>query len=135
MRIDRGKVREESRYNGKYVLVTNDHELSAEEIAITYWKLKRIESSFRSMKSLEKLIPVHHRTEERIKGHVFACVLAHLLERALEKRLKGKVDLSVAKAIQELGRIEAVEIELNGGPTCSAPRRARKPVRSLKLCI
>ncbi len=117
LKIDRGRIREEARFDGKYVLVTNEEQLTSHELATTYRKLKRIESSFRSMKSLEELTPVYHRTPKRIRGHVFVCVLAHLLERALEKRLQEEdIGLTPAKAIRELGRMKAVEMEVNDKP-------------------
>ncbi|PTD93555.1 IS1634 family transposase [archaeon SCG-AAA382B04] len=117
LRIDRGQVREEARFDGKYVLVTNDYDLSSGELATTYRKLKRIEQSFHSLKSLEEVTPVYHRTPQRMKGHIFVCVLAHLLERALQKRLREEeVDLTVPQAIRELGRMKAVEMEVDGEP-------------------
>lgn len=77
----------------------------------------RIESSFHSLKSLEEVTPIYHRTPKRMRGHIFVCVLAHLLERALQKRLrKEELDLTAPQAIRELGRMKAVKMEVDGDP-------------------
>ena len=117
MRIVKKKIIEASRYDGKYVLITNETELSSGEVALTYRRLQRIEQSFRSLKSLEKMEPVYHRVERRVKGHVFVCVLAHLLERVLEERLKRVgIKLSPSKALQKAGGLQASQIEVKGRP-------------------
>jgi len=79
LRIDRAKVKAEERLDGKYVLMTNELELPAEELVRGYRDIWRAERAFRSMKSLLDIEPVHHRTTERIVAHVHLCVLAYRL--------------------------------------------------------
>ena len=45
----------------------------------------RAEEALKTMKSMLEIRPVMHRTPERIKAHVFLCVLALLLERVAER--------------------------------------------------
>ncbi len=59
--------------------------LSAEDLALAYKQLMRVEEAWRTMKSGLMLRPMHHRTEERIRAHVYLCVLALLIERVAEK--------------------------------------------------
>lgn len=66
LRIDRAKVAADARFDGKYVLMTNEMDLPAEELVLGYRDLWKAERSFRSMKSVLDLEPVQHRTPERI---------------------------------------------------------------------
>lgn len=61
------------------------------------------------MKSTLLLRPVHHWTEDRIKAHVFICVLALQIERLMRNRLKT---FSVSKALDRLRRIKVGEIKI-----------------------
>lgn len=85
LRIDRARVRREEKLDGKWLLLTNDPTLSAEDVALGYKQLLRVEESFRRLKHGIDIRPMHHRTEERIRAHVFACILALLLERMAER--------------------------------------------------
>ena len=84
--IDREKVKEEERLDGKYLLRTSDDTLSPEDIALGYKQLLLVEASFRSLKTSLELRPVYHRLEDRIRAHVLLCWLALLLVRLAENR-------------------------------------------------
>jgi transposase len=100
------------------VIRTSDEQLDNAEVAKAYRDLQRIERSFRSLKSLEEINPVYHWRERRIRAHVYVCVLAHLLERYLEKKLHAKgVKMTAAEALKHLSRIKSARIEING-ETC-----------------
>jgi transposase len=86
LRIDPAKVAAAARHDGKYVLLTNELDLPAEELVLGYRDLWKAERAFRSMKSVLDLEPVQHRTPERITAHVHVCVLAYLLVRLAENR-------------------------------------------------
>jgi transposase len=88
LRIDHAKVAAAARHDGKYVLMTNELDLPAEELVLGYRDLWRAERAFRSMKSILDLEPVQHRTPERITAHVHVCVLAYLLVRVAENRAR-----------------------------------------------
>ena len=75
--IDKKKVEDDARYDGKFVLRTNT-KLSAEEIAVQYKRLIQVEQFFRDTKSLLDTRPVFHQMDATIKGHVF-CSLALVL--------------------------------------------------------
>jgi transposase len=84
--LDREAIAREEKLDGKWLLVTNDRSLSAEDIALGYKRLLRVEASFRRLKHGIDVRPLYHRRDERIQAHVFACVLALLLERVAELR-------------------------------------------------
>ena len=84
--IDRKKIEAVERYDGKWVLETNDDTISVEDAANGYKSLLIIERCFRSLKQTQiKIKPVHHWTPRRIETHVKICVLALLIQRVAEK--------------------------------------------------
>lgn len=84
--IDPAKVREEARYDGKYLVRTSDDTLAPEDVALGYKQLLEVEEAFRTLKHTLDIRPVHHRREERIRAHVLLCWLALLLVRVVELR-------------------------------------------------
>jgi len=82
--IDRAKVKTEERLDGKYLIVTSDDTLTAEDVALGYKQLAEIERAWRDMKSGLDLRPMYHRKSDRIKAHVLLCWLALLLIRVVE---------------------------------------------------
>ncbi len=110
--VDKQKIRDEARLDGKYLLSTSDPELSPEEIALGYKNLLEAERGFRDMKSTLLLRPVFHRLEDRIRAHVLLCWLALLLVRVAERRSS----MTWRQIATELRRVHAVEL---WGPTGS----------------
>jgi transposase len=88
LRIDRAKVVAERKLDGKFVLRSNDDSLGAEEMALGYKQLQRVEEAWRTMKSGLKLRPVFHWAPHRICAHVTLNVLALLMERVAEHACK-----------------------------------------------
>ncbi|NJN36913.1 MAG: IS1634 family transposase [Nitrospiraceae bacterium] len=113
--IDPERVKNDERYDGKWVLATNT-ELAAAEVALAYKQLWQVEDIFRSMKSLLATRPIYHRTDQAIRGHVFCSFLALVLRHELEDRLarKGLGDLEWAKIVRDLDRLEEVDVEKDG---------------------
>jgi transposase len=85
--INATKVAGEAKYDGKFVVTTNDDTLDAEDIALGYTSMMLIEGCFRRMKTTGlQTRPIYHWRPHRIIAHVKLCVLALLLERAAELR-------------------------------------------------
>jgi plasmid stabilization system protein ParE len=84
LEIDRAKVRTEERLDGKFVVHSNDDTLTAEDMALGYKQLQRVEEAWRSLKTGLRLRPVFHWAPHRIHAHVALTVLALLLERVAE---------------------------------------------------
>ena len=85
LRLNQVAVREQERHDGIWIIHSNDDELSAEDMALAYKQLLRVEECWRTMKSTIEIRPVFHRSPRRIRTHVFLCVLSLLLERVAEK--------------------------------------------------
>jgi len=85
--IDQDKVGHESRFDGKWVLMTNT-KLSADQVALKYKELWQVEQVFRDIKSVLETRPVYHQRDENIRGHVFCSFLALVLRKELDRRLE-----------------------------------------------
>jgi transposase len=84
LRINKDKVKQDEKLDGKYLLSTSDLHLSAEDIALGYKQLLEVENAFRTLKSTLCLRPVYHSKDDRIRSHVLLCWLALLLVRISE---------------------------------------------------
>jgi len=82
--ISRKAVRAAERLDGRWVVTTNDDTLSAQDMALGYKQLQRVEECWRSMKSGLRMRPVYHHAPHRIHAHIRLCVLALLIERVAE---------------------------------------------------
>ena len=107
----------EEKIDGMLLVETTDLTSPPEEIIQRYKELAQIERGWRALKSTLLLRPVHHWTEERIKAHVFICVLALQIERLMRNRLKT---LSVSNALDRLRRIKVGEIKVGDTATLLA---------------
>lgn len=113
-RIDEEKIREEARYDGKWVLRTNT-ELTTAEVALKYKQLWMVEDIFRTMKTLLETRPIYHKCDETIRGHVFCSFFALVLRKELQDRLDAQgLDIEWADLIRELDALEEVCVEQEG---------------------
>lgn len=112
--IDTVKVESESRFDGKWVLMTNTN-LSPEQVALKYKELWRVERVFRDVKSLLDTRPVYHQKDENIAGHVFCSFLALVLRKDLDRCLaENKHQFEWNDIKQDLRALKRVEIEEDG---------------------
>jgi transposase len=112
--VDEDKIKEEARYDGKWVLTTN-MDLPPREVALKYKQLWMVEDVFRSMKSLLDTRPIFHKCDETIRGHVFCSFLALLLRKELEDRLARKEwKLEWADVIRDLDNLIEMEVAISG---------------------
>jgi transposase len=127
VRADKKARAWEEKIDGMLLLETTDFTLSPEEIVRRYKELAEIERGFRALKSSLMLRPVYHWTEDRIRAHVFLCVLALQIERLMRNRLQS---VSVRKAIDRLRQIKAGELRV-GGVTTRTMTRATEEQQNL----
>ena len=88
LKIDLSAVRREKKLNGKWAIISNDDTLSAEDPALGYKQLMRVEQCWHTVKGGLRTRPIFHYTPHRICAHVSLCVLALLVERIAEIRAK-----------------------------------------------
>lgn len=95
---------------GRFLIVTNT-DLPESEIVSAYKEQWQIERSFRTIKSFLEIRPVNHRKAERIRGHVFVCVLSLLLSRIIEKKSKT----TISEASRQLSYLKVTPVRLGTG--------------------
>jgi hypothetical protein len=130
--IDAARVKEDERYDGKYVLRTTT-DLPAAEVAQAYKQLTWIERLWRELKDVVEVRPIYHwQKKENVKGHIFASFLALYLSTTLRRRLDelrqkerpeeaspgrnvepARLPLRWEKLLQDLSQVRAVTVRLD----------------------
>jgi hypothetical protein len=85
LRLDHTAVKAAEKLDGKFVVHSNDDTLSAEDMALGYKQLMRVEQAWRQLKSVVRMRPVFHWAPHRIHAHIFLTVLGLLLQRMAEQ--------------------------------------------------
>jgi hypothetical protein len=117
-RIDRQKVQDEERFDGKWVLRTNWWSASAADVALRYKDLWMVESIFRATKTILETRPIYHKCDETIRGHVFCSFLALVLMKELQQRLTDKgLVLEWADVLRDLEALRLVRLK-SGAALC-----------------
>ena len=108
----------EQAYEGKYVIQTEEPDLSAVDAVRLYKELSEVERAFANLKDVIDMRPIYHRSDHRVEAHIFVAALAFLIHRAIEKKLKAAgLDLSATEALNALKSVRVVDIALgNGAP-------------------
>lgn len=81
--VNAGRVTREAALDGIYVVRTSlDAErLDAAGTVRSYKLLAGVERAFRSMKTMDlEVRPIHHRLENRVRAHIFLCMLAYYVQ-------------------------------------------------------
>lgn len=92
--IDKERIVEEEKYDGYYLIVTSELNMSDKEVIERYKGLWKIEESFKITKSQLKSRPVYLRKKNHIEAHFFICFLSLILIRLLEKETDFKFSIS-----------------------------------------
>ena len=98
-RLDDAKIAKESILDGCYVVFTDvpAENLSAIETVKSYKDLIKVEHAFRSLKTTAlEIRPIYHKTDERIRCHVFICMLAYYVMWHMRQRLTPLSDIDGA---------------------------------------
>ena len=129
----------EQAYEGKYVIQTEEPDLSAVDAVRLYKELSEVERAFANLKDVIDMRPIYHRSDHRVEAHIFVAALAFLIHRAIEKKLKAAgLDLSATEALNALKSVRVVDIALgNGAPpkrcVTRGTQRAAAVLRALAI--
>ena len=86
--LNEKKIEEDGAWDGLKGIVTNNNELSNEELLQQYANLWQVEESFRITKHDLRVRPIYHHKESRIKAHLAISFMAYTLVRHLEHRVR-----------------------------------------------
>jgi len=87
---DEAAILAEAALDGLYVIRTSvaSSKRAAAETVHDYKRLTQVEHAFRSIKTVDLNVrPLWHYSEERVKAHIFLCMLAYYVQWHLEKAL------------------------------------------------
>jgi hypothetical protein len=100
-RLDRDKLRQVRRREGRYLLRTNLAAQQPEALWRFYIQLTEVEQAFKEIKHDLAIRPIFHKTEERIEAHIFVAFLAYCLQVTLKAKLKGLAGGTTPRAVLE----------------------------------
>jgi transposase len=89
--FDPDKIAAEERFDGCYVVVADvpPEQMAKAQVVASYKKLSFVEEAFRNLKTVQlEVRPVYHKKDERIRSHVFICLLAYYLQWHARQRLQ-----------------------------------------------
>jgi hypothetical protein len=121
------RIARDAAVDGLYVIRTSvpEPEMGATETVRAYKGLAVVERAFRSLKSVDlKIRPLHHRRTDRVRAHVFLCMLAYYVEWHMRRRLAPLLFDDEDKAAAEARRPSVV---------AKARRSARATAKAQRL--
>jgi len=84
-------IEQEKLFDGCYIVSATvpKEQLNQDEVVRTYKNLSVVEQAFRNLKTVSlEIRPVYHKKDDRIRSHVFLCVLAFYLQWHMQQRLQ-----------------------------------------------
>jgi transposase len=106
---------------GTYVLRTNVHEWSEQDLWRTYIQLTEAEAAFRIHKTDLSIRPIWHQKAERVQAHILVCFLAYVLWKTLEQwQQRAGLGSSPRTILEELARIQSTDVVI---PLADGSRR------------
>jgi transposase len=111
--LDRGKLREVRRREGRYLLRTNLTDYDPDVLWRYYMQLVFVEEAFRTLKGDLGLRPIFHQKPERIEAHLFVAFLAYCLSITLRQRLRQLSGGLMPRAVLEkLATIQLLDVRV-----------------------
>jgi transposase len=128
-------LQRERSLEGKYLIQTEEQNLSALEAVAVYKELSEVERAFARLKDVIEMRPIFHQKASRVQAHVFVASLAFLLDRTMEKKLKSAgLDISSREAWQLLKTVRVVEVALGDEKTTqSVTQGSNRAAKILKI--
>ena len=128
--IDIGKIAEEARYDGLFVLRTNAR-ITPLQAVLRYRELLTVEALFRAAKASFDTRPIFHSSDAAIRGHVFCSFLALLLQKELfESCSDAGMTAEWANLLRDLDRLQEATVE-SGGKTWTVRTEATGAIPAL----
>ncbi|MGC2462597.1 MAG: IS1634 family transposase [Steroidobacteraceae bacterium] len=136
-RLDRRKLRQVRRREGRYLLRSNLTETDPAKLWDHYIRLVAIEQAFKTLKGDLAIRPVFHQREARIEAHIFIAFLAYALHVTLAQRLRALAPgLTPRSALEAFAAVQMIDVHV---PTTDGREllltRYTEPERGLRLLL
>jgi hypothetical protein len=136
-RLDRAKLRQTRRREGRYLLRTNLTESDPAKLWQFYLQLVEVEAAFKTLKGDLAIRPIFHQEELRIDAHIFIAFLAYCLHVTLGQQLKAFAPgLTPRSALEKFAAVQMIDVYV---PTTDGRElsltRYTQPEPELKLLL
>jgi hypothetical protein len=136
-RLDRKKLRQVRRREGRYLLRTNLTETDPAKLWQFYLQLVEVEAAFKTLKGDLAIRPIYHQHEPRIEAHIFIAFLAYALHVTLGRQLKVHAPgLTPRAVLEKFAAVQMIDVYV---PTTDAREllltRYTQPEPELKLLL
>ena len=123
-------IEKEKSLDGIYVIRTNvsPEVFSSEQAVRNYKSLSGVERAFRSLKTVDLHVrPIHHREPDRVRSHIFLCMLAYYVEWHMRQDLAPLLFDDDDKAAAEQARTSVVAPAQRSGSAQQKASSRRTP--------
>ena len=135
--LDRKKLRQVRRREGRYLLRTNLTEHDPAKLWTYYLQLVAVEEAFKNLKGDLAIRPIFHKVEPRIEAHIFVAFLAYCLHVTLHRRLHALAPgLTPRSVLEKFAALQMIDVHV---PTTDGRElvltRYTQPERELNLLL
>lgn len=136
-RLDRSKLRQVRRREGRYLLRTNLTEDDPAQLWSYYLQLVAVEEAFKNLKGDLAIRPIFHQLQDRLEAHIFIAFLAYCLHVTLGRRLHALAPgLTPRSVLEKFAAIQMIDVHI---PTSDGRElvltRYTEPQAELKLLL
>jgi hypothetical protein len=136
-RLDRQKLRQVRRREGRYLLRTNLTESDPAKLWSYYLQLVAVEEAFKTLKGDLAIRPIFHQEERRIEAHIFIAFLAYCLHVTLGQQLTAFAPgLTPRAVLEKFSAVQMIDVYV---PTTDGRElsltRYTQPESELKLLL
>jgi hypothetical protein len=111
--LDRAKLRQVRRREGRYLLRTNLGGHDPAQLWTFYIQLTEVEQAFKELKHDLAVRPIYHSSVQRIEAHIFVAFLAYCLQVSLKAQLRGLAHgITPAEVIAKFKTMQMVDVHV-----------------------
>jgi hypothetical protein len=112
-RLNRSKLRQVRRREGRYLLRTNLTDTDPAQLWQYYLQLVQVEQAFKNLKGDLAIRPIYHQQESRIEAHIFLAFLAYCLHVTLGRQLHAHAPgLTARSALDKFAAVQMIDVHL-----------------------
>lgn len=89
--LNQSKLADAKRLDGCYIITTKValQDMDKQQVVASYKGLQMVEQAFRNLKTVQlEMRPIYHKLDDRIRAHVFLCMLSYYVQWHMQKLLK-----------------------------------------------
>ena len=109
--LDEERLHDEEIYDGKWIIMTNEKNISSYMAGTYYKSLQLIERGFKDLKSLISIRPIYHYKEDRIKAHIFVCFLVLIIKWYICRTIDSQSQVTGRRFIEEMNNLKAIDAD------------------------